>query len=106
MQTLAAIAKEWAALDASMQAVIIGFAGYGIVRLIQWKFPGIKCTPNEIKRVLIAVGVGLTAFAATGEIGAAIAAALNAFGFYDVISGSKDKRASIAKAVEEAKKTI
>jgi len=74
----------WLALDAAGQAALIGLATSAIVALVQRIAPGLAIVPNNVKRVLIAIGAGLSAYATTGNWPAALAAALSAFGAYHV----------------------
>jgi len=78
------IAEFWLALDAAGQAALIGLATSAVVAVVQRLAPGLAIVPNNVKRVLIAAGAGLSAYATTGNWPAALAAALSAFGAYHV----------------------
>ena len=81
---MTAVADFWVSLGAGGQAALIGFVTWALVALVQRYWPALVFVPNDAKRVFIALGAGLSAFAATGSWGAAIAAALSAFGAYQI----------------------
>lgn len=81
---MTAIAEFWVSLGAAGQAALVGLLTSIVVAVVQRLWPGLALMPNRVKRLLIAVGAGLSAYAATASWGAAIAAALSAFGSYQL----------------------
>lgn len=72
----------WQDLGVAGQAALIGIVTSGIMALLQY-IPQVSVARADIKRALVAVGAGVAGYAA-GGVGAALAAALTAFGSYHV----------------------
>jgi hypothetical protein len=100
MQFIETVAQAWVALGAAGQAVVIGVLAWAVFKLVQWRFPAVQCTANDVKRVLIAIGTGLAAYAATHDLGAAFAAAMSAFGAYDLFDSQAKAKAKAAAACD------
>jgi hypothetical protein len=79
---LVALVEFWNGLEPAGQAALVGVIASAVVALLQKAWPGLAIVPNQVKRALIALMAGLSAFVATGDLGGAVAAALSAFGTY------------------------
>ena len=77
-----AIVEFWNGLGEAGQAALLGIIASAVVALLQKIWPGLVVVPNQVKRVLIALMAGLSAYVATGDLGGAVTAALSAFGTY------------------------
>lgn len=82
-----AIVDFWNSIGEAGQSALIGMIASVVVFVLHKLFPRLKVYPNQVKRVVIAVMTGLSAYVATGQVGAALAAALSAFGTYQLATG-------------------
>jgi len=82
----------WLALSPGGQAVVVGIVTSAVVAAMQRLAPGLSVVPNQVKRAVIAVIAGMCAYASTGDVGAALAAALSAFGAYQVARATVQRR--------------
>ena len=85
------IVEFWTALGPAGQAVVVGVIASAVVAVVQRFWPGLVIVPNRVKQAIIAVMTGLSAYAATGDVGGALAAALSAFGTYQLATSNGEK---------------
>jgi len=84
------IVKIWDALGVAGQSLLLGIITSGYIAIVQWLFPKLSVVPNNIKRVIIAIMAGLSAYYSAGDnlaveaIVAGFSAAATAFGTYHV----------------------
>ena len=76
------IAEFWNSLGVAGQGVVLGLVTSGVVAFFQWVWPSLVIVPNDVKRVIIVLMAGITTYAVSGDVGAAVAAAMSAFGAY------------------------
>lgn len=85
------IVEFWTALGPAGQAVVVGVIASAVVAVVQRFWPGLVIVPNRVKQAIIALMTGLSAYVATGDVGGAVAAALSAFGAYQLATSNGER---------------